>query len=101
MNNIIDIEEILNKHSMNLEVLKTVVNRDGKGGTEYDRLQVAIKEIVEAVVDKCAEEAVVTDGTICKDIYTIENDGFHMGTCISVRKDSITDVKAMIKYDNN
>ena len=52
MNNIIDIEEILNKHSMNLEVLKTVVNRDGKGGTEYDRLQVAIKEIVEAVVDK-------------------------------------------------
>lgn len=85
MNNIIDIEEILYKY--------------GQKSSFY--MKAAIKEIVEAVVDKCAEEAVVTDGTICKDIYTIENDGFHMGTCISVRKDSITDVKAMIKYDNN
>ena len=93
MNNIIDIEEILNKHSMNLEVLKTVVNRDGKGGTEYDRLQVAIKEIVEAVVDKCAEEAEVD--------YFLEGHPEDSGyACIhSVDSNSILKVKKLVKYE--
>ena len=93
MNNIIDIEEILNKHSMNLEVLKTVVNRDGKGGTEYDRLQVAIKEIVEAVVDKCAEEAEVD--------YFLEAHPEDSGyACIhSVDSNSILKVKKLVKYE--
>lgn len=52
----INIEAILNKHSFHFESFKITIPRDGKKGSEYDRMKAAIKGIVEAVIDKCAEE---------------------------------------------
>ncbi len=55
-------------------------------------VKAAIKEIVEAVIDKCAEKA-KTRG------FAIDDGSDSGGTAIGVDKDSILNVKKMISYE--
>lgn len=71
----INIEEILRKHSPFLADCLKQANGEGS------KLQSAIKEIIEAVVDKCAEKA--TTGVFTK----------------GISKQSILQVKTLIDYE--
>ncbi len=79
MKNKINIEKILKKH----EYLSRVVT-DGRVD-EKGAIKAAIKEIVEVVIDKCAEEALV--------------DGDEDGYTRYVNKESIRQVKQQIDYE--
>jgi heterodisulfide reductase subunit C len=71
MNNKINIQEILGKTAM----------------------KAAIKEIVEAVVDKCAEEAELgEDRKLCN------NCNMCHGECIIIDKESILQIKQIVDY---
>ena len=85
MSDNINIQEILKKHTDEIKFFTRIGNT-----TEYDdctyQLQNAFKEALEAVVDKCKEEAVVD--------YWMD-----VNTCIHyVDKQSILNVKNMIDY---
>lgn len=76
----INIEAILSKFPSRDEKEEYLLKSDVKA---------AIKEIVEAVVDKCAEEASLTD------------ESFHSmqeGSIMQIDKESILKVKEMISY---
>lgn len=116
MSDRINVEEILRKHSINFEVLKKVANRDGKGGTEYDRLQAAIKEIVEAVVNRVEEgvrlkvfkynhksgkvdDCSESDGDVYWESHP--EDQPYPDLQVQIDKDSILQVKQLIDYGND
>lgn len=85
MNDKINIKGILKKHtSINSE---ESWGRNGK--FEITNYKAAIKEIVEAAIDKCANEAEAIEGY---------NTGFS-GSAASVDKESILKVKEMIDYE--
>ena len=77
MSDKINIAEILDKH------------RTQKGG-ESEELMAGIKEIVEAVIDRCVEEATVTHETVWSS---------QEGSSYGVDKESILQVKQMIDYE--
>lgn len=80
----INVEEIVAKHTDSKE--------DSLSFFQMEFVKEAIKEIVETVVDKCAEEATTTppDEDRCKNCY---------GTSGNVERKSILKVKQMIDYE--
>ncbi len=79
----INIEEILEKHhGLNSD-------EDGYDIFYLNEIKAAIKEIIEAVIDKCAEKAEAIEGW---------NTGFS-GSASSIDKESILNVKNLINYD--
>lgn len=97
----INVEEILSKHHFHFEPLKNAFATDGKNGSQYERMKAAIKEIIETVVDKCAQEAeLLSNGEKCDKVYSIEkHDHFYHDVHITVDKQSILNVKKMINYE--
>ena len=57
------VEDVLKKHNCYPEQMKEIVPRDGKGGSQYDRVEAAIKEIVEEVVNEIKERITDEVGT--------------------------------------
>lgn len=84
----INISEILSKHSKNVNTkISAGYSLSGKELLTVTEAKAAIKEIVEKVINKCAEEAL-----------TIESGrGFAAETIVD--KDSIIEVKNQINYD--
>lgn len=87
MSDKINIQAILAKHPLVMPSGVAIGQAALLGQTNWTA---AIKEIVEAVVDKCAEEAEAIEGY---------NTGFS-GNAASVDKQSILNVKNMINYDS-
>ena len=89
MSDTINIQEILNKHC----------GKHRFDSMEIEDISSAIKEIVEAVVDKCAEECkTVTTDSCTGELYrnTVPS-GYDVHE--SVDKESILQVKQMINYE--
>lgn len=80
MSDKINVQNIFNKYGININLFDQ---------NDLDKFAYATKEIVEAVVDKCAEEAEAIEGY---------NTGYS-GSAASVDKDSILKVKNMIDYE--
>lgn len=78
----INIEQIINKHTKFTPISDTEYN-------SYVNYKAAIKEIVEAVVDKCAEKFVINQ---------LESWGHKTGET-EIDKDSILKVKQEIDYE--
>lgn len=98
MNNKINVEKILNKHCEESRFFTKIMQEGGIFTGEYCdctyHIKKAIKEIMEAVVDRCAEEAEVD--------YFVEYGLGGEGTCChSVKQESILQVKQMIDYDTD
>lgn len=82
----INILSIIGKHS---PLLAAAIKHNMPTEVTPKRVKEAIKEIVETVIDKCAEKAEAIEGW---------NTGF-TGSAASVDKDSILNVKNLINYD--
>lgn len=62
----------------------------GLDGFDKGAVKAAIREIVEAVVDKCAEEGCITD----ESIYSQQE-----GSTCQIDRNSILQVKKLIQYE--
>lgn len=94
----INVAEIIAKHSgySVAQILDTERVMIGQ-----DEVFNIIREIVEVIVDKCAQEAeLLSNGEKCDKVYSIEkHDHFYHSVDITVDKQSILNVKKMINYD--